>query len=337
MNTIETRRLSSLATHFTSRESFAAPIAVAVLATTMTSGAWAQSSGGGDSTNRPSSVLEEVVVTAEKRDSTVQKTPISITAVSGAELEARGVSDFTSLARETPGISFKSSGPGQTEFAMRGLTSSAGISPTVGFYVDETALSAPTKSAQGKMVIDPNLYDLQRVEVLRGPQGTLYGSGSMGGTIKLITNPPELDSFSGSVQAIGSGTQDGGFNSGVNAMLNLPIAHDVAALRIVGTDKRVEGWVDRVVLNPFPLPANSAERGDMTAAPVERRIEDANSQHLQAARASLLVKPNDRLAIKPGFMYQRISMDGLSLLDDPPGRSAHYRSEEHTSELQSPI
>ena len=132
--------------------------------------------------------LEEIVITAEKRESTVQKTPVSMTAVSGIDMQAQGISDFQTIAAETPGVSFKTSGPGQTEYEMRGLTSTGGFSPTVGFYVDDAPLTAPSQAAQGKVVIDPDLYDLNRVEVLRGPQGTLYGSGSMGGTIKLITN-----------------------------------------------------------------------------------------------------------------------------------------------------
>jgi outer membrane receptor for ferrienterochelin and colicin len=132
--------------------------------------------------------LEEIVVTAEKRNSTVQDTPMSLTAITGDQLQAQGISDLKGVIAEVPGISVRSSGPGQTELEMRGLASSGGSSPTVGFYLDETPLTAPPSTPTGKVVIDPDLFDLSRVEVLRGPQGTLYGSGSMGGTIKLITN-----------------------------------------------------------------------------------------------------------------------------------------------------
>src|ERR1017187_7788535 len=127
----------------------------------------------------PSQDLQEIVVTAEKRESTVQKTPISMTAISGSDLQAQGLSDMTSVAQQVPGVSFKTSGPGQTEFEMRGLTSTGGESPTVGFYLDETALTPPGMAQNGKVVVDPSLYDLNRVEILRGPQGTLYGAGSM--------------------------------------------------------------------------------------------------------------------------------------------------------------
>src|SRR6185437_3916351 len=160
----------------------------------------------------PSQDLQEIVVTAEKRDSTVQKTPISMTAISGADLQAQGVNGLTSVAQQVPGVSFKTSGPGQTEFEMRGLTSTGGESPTVGFYLNETALTPPAMAQNGKVVIDPNLFDLNRIEILRGPQGTLYGAGSMGGTIKLVTNQPDLQRFGVNAQAVLSDTDGGGFN-----------------------------------------------------------------------------------------------------------------------------
>ena len=100
------------------------------------------------------------------------------------------------------------------------------------------------------MVIDPDLYDLNRVEILRGPQGTLYGAGSMGGTIKLVTNAPQLNTVAVTAQTKESGTDGGGFNYGGSAMLNLPIAQDVAAIRFVGTYKYTSGWIDRIVLDP---------------------------------------------------------------------------------------
>jgi iron complex outermembrane receptor protein len=146
--------------------------------------------------------LEEIVVTAEKRETTADKTPISITAVSGRDLQERGITEFSALAAQTPGVSMKTDGPGQTEFEMRGMTSSGGNSPTVGFYLDDVPLTAPAAAQNGKVVIDPSLYDLNRVEVLRGPQGTLYGSSSMGGTIRLVSNQPNLTEYQGSVQTI---------------------------------------------------------------------------------------------------------------------------------------
>ena len=271
-------------------------------------------------------VLESVTITAEKRNSTVQTTPASVTVLTGAELQARGITDFRSAAQQTPGISFKSSGPGQTEYEMRGLTSTGGESPTVGFYLDDISLTPPAMAQNGKVVIDPTLYDLNRIEVLRGPQGTLYGAGSMGGTIKLVTNAPDPGSFFGSVEGIGSGTQGGGFSHTENAMLNIPLSENVAALRLVLTDKYVAGWIDRKVVSPFPLETDgSTKRGDVTAAPVTKNVSDSNEERLHGARASVLVLPTDRLSLTGTLLVQRITQGAPNTIDVPPGNEAHYQ------------
>src|SRR5262249_1408075 len=154
-------------------------------------------------------------------------TAMSISAVSGADLQAAGITDLGTVAAQTPGVAIRSAGPGQTEVDMRGLTSSGGSSPTVGFYLDETPVTPPAGANNGKVVIDPNLFDLNRVEVLRGPQGTLYGSGSMGGTVKLITNAPDLRALKANFQANGSHTDgSSSANGGVSAMVNIPIVED---------------------------------------------------------------------------------------------------------------
>jgi len=288
--------------------------------TALTTTVWAQSAP-------PSQELQEIVVTAEKRDSTVQKTPISITAISGLDLQAQGLSDMTSVAQQVPGVSFKTSGPGQTEFEMRGLTSTGGESPTVGFYLDDAILTPAAMAQNGKTVIDPSLFDLNRVEVLRGPQGTLYGAGSMGGTIKLVTNQPDPKAFAANVELIGSGTTNGGgFNHTENVMLNIPLMQDVAALRLVGTDKYVDGWIDRKVLNPFPTEVNgSTARGDVAGAPVAEDFRHSNTEHLQAGRAALLIQPTDRLSITLGLMHQSLTQDGPSTIDSPPLNETHYQ------------
>jgi iron complex outermembrane recepter protein len=270
--------------------------------------------------------LAEIVVTAQKRSSTVQETPISITAVSGADLQDRGIGDVATLAAATPGVSLKSNGPGQTEIEMRGTTSSGGNSATVGFYLDDVPMTAPTGAQNGKVVIDPTLYDLNRIEVLRGPQGTLYGSGSMGGTVKLITNQPNLIRTEGSFESILSGTDGGGFNHNDNFMLNLPLINDKLALRIVGSEAHTSGWIDRIVLNPFPLPTNGgATRGDVLAAPVQSVRHGSNAEQLYGVRVTMLWKPTDELSITPSIFYQRVTQEGPSSFDSVPGTEAHYQ------------
>ena len=151
--------------------------------------------------------LEEITVTAERYTSTIQNTAISISALSGDQLIAQGITTVQEIAKEVPGLSMRFASPGLTEYEARGLASNGGAAPTVGFYLDEIPLSPPAVSQSGKVVIDPDLYDVQRVEVLRGPQGTLYGSGSMGGTIRVLTNEPKLGTLEGSAQGMGSITQ----------------------------------------------------------------------------------------------------------------------------------
>jgi iron complex outermembrane recepter protein len=289
---------------------------------------WAADPSEADNTSRaqPATDLQEVIVTAEKRDSTVQKTPISLTAITGADLQSQGITDLVEVAQQVPGVSFKTSGPGQTELEMRGLTSTGGESPTVGFYLDETSLTPPAMAQNGKVVIDPSLFDLNRVEILRGPQGTLYGAGSMGGTVKLVTNQPDLQHFDVNAQGAFSNTDGGGFNHTENAMLNLPLAQGIAALRIVGTNENISGWIDREVLNPFPLEVNnSTQRGNVAAAPVSQDFTDSNWETLRGGRASLLVKPTEALSLDAGILYQSIHQGGPNTIDVPPGNEVHYQ------------
>lgn len=278
--------------------------------------------------------LDEIVVTAEKRDSTVQATPISMTALSGADLAEKNVGSIQDLVGAIPGISLRTAGPGQTEYEMRGLGSSGGSVATVGFYIDETPLSASAVALNGRTVIDADLYDLNHTEVLRGPQGTLYGAGSMGGTIKLVTNQPKLNQFEGSAAVDASQTTGGSTNGRGSLMLNFPIG-DIAALRFVTTDKYISGWIDRKVIAPgdFPYPTNFGgcgpyyycTRGNVQDAPVADSIPGSNLERFISSRASLLVQPTDALSVTGNFMYQRIDADGYANYQSPPAQEAIYQ------------
>ena len=206
--------------------------------------------------------LEEIVVTAEKRESTVQATPIAMTALSAGDLAEENIGSIQDLVGAIPGISLRTAGPGQTEYEMRGLGSAGGSVATVGFYIDETPLSASAVALNGRTVIDADLFDLNRTEILRGPQGTLYGAGSMGGTIKLVANPPKLQSFEGEAAVDASQTTGGSTNGRGSLMVNLPIG-DIAALRVVATGKYISGWIDRKVIaaGKFPFPTNFGNCG----------------------------------------------------------------------------
>jgi iron complex outermembrane recepter protein len=264
--------------------------------------------------------LAEVVVTANKRESTVQETAASITAVSSEEITDRGIVDFNSLATSVPGIAMRTSGPGQTEFEMRGLNSAGGNTSQVGFYLDETPLSSPASAQLGKEEIDPTLYDLNRVEVLRGPQGTLYGSSSMGGTVKLVPNAPQLGTFAASSEADLSYTGSGGdFNHKVNGMVNLPIG-DTAAIRVVGSEISDSGWIQRNVLQDGAPPdlgtfPNVSRPANFYSYPLVEQINGANTTTIDSARISLLWKPSDILSITPMAMYQRTQQDAPNAVD----------------------
>jgi iron complex outermembrane recepter protein len=272
--------------------------------------------------------LEEIVVTASKRASTVQDTPISISAVTGNDLLARGVASLADLAQGTPGVSLKSEGPSQTEIEMRGMTSSGGNSATVGFYLDDIPLSGPASAQNGHVVIDPDLYDLNRVEILRGPQGTLFGSGSMGGTVRLISNQPNLSEFQSTAQSVLSGTEGGGFNHKDNLMVNLPLIDDTLAIRLVGTEDYTSGWIDRIVADPFPVAGGNPDgtvRGNVQDAPIEKQYPGSNAYQIYAARMTLLWKPTEKLSVTPSFFHETSTQNGISAYDSDPGTLAHYQ------------
>jgi len=276
--------------------------------------------------------LEEITVTAERFNSTIQNTPISISALSGDQLAAAGLTRLEDIAHEIPGLSMRNAGPGLTEYDARGLASNGGAAPTVGFYLDEIPLSPPALSQSGKVVIDPDLYDIERVEVLRGPQGTLYGSGSMGGTIKVITNQPKLGVFEGSVQGTGSYTDGGGGNYGGNLMLNLPLG-DKLAVRLVLSDLYRSGWIDNITVSPFPVNLASPVQGNVLAAPVTNVFHHANDEQLSGVRLSLLYKPSDDLSILATAFEQSLHLGGYDLLDGSPNSAdpsrvykAHYEA-----------
>ncbi len=285
-----------------------------------------------ESTRADAGQLEEITVTAEKREATIETTAISITAISGTDIQDRGFTDLASLMKTVPGVSIRSSGPGMTEFEMRGVASNGGNSPTVGFYFDDTSLTAPAATNEGKIVISPDLYDLSRVEVLRGPQGTLYGSGSMGGTIKVVSNPPNPDKFDASGEVKFADTDHGGFDHAGNAMVNLPFWDGKAALRIVGSYSDDAGWIDRVVTAPgqFPFPTGLTNgaytiRGNVLAAPIASEYHDVNDVEKSSVRLSAVFKPIDGLTITPSYFYQKLRSGGLPYIDSTPGTDAFYQ------------
>jgi outer membrane receptor protein involved in Fe transport len=322
------------------RIQFHFPLLCCAIAAAIGSGApyaWAQTSGAGGqatATAPKDETLTEIVVTAERRTETVQSATQSITAISGAQLQAQGLTTVQDVLAEVPGVSIGQDGAGQSEVFLRGMAAQGGIAPTTGFYLDGVSLPGPAASTYGHATFDPNLYDVSDVNVLRGPQGTLYGASSMGGTININTNQPNLNKFGASVEAIGSGTQGGGANGGVSAMVNIPLVDDKLALRIVGTDSYTSGWIDRINLGPINMPATINGAGGLASSPVGvtpvSQDKGSNWQTIEGARVILLWAPTDNFSVAPEVVFQRLAQGGASLVDlnstaTAPLAEAHYQ------------
>lgn len=282
----------------------------------------ASSAASGNKSRGP----EVVVVKGRSLRSKAQHAPASVVEVTGRELQERGITSFSALAQATPGVSLKSEGPSQNEVEMRGMTSSGGHASTVGFNLDSTPLTGSANAQNGHVVIDPSLYDLNHIEMLRGPQGTTGGVASMGGSARLVTNQPDPTRIDASVESMLSGTVGGGFNHDDNIMANLPLIRDKLAIRIVGTEDYTSGWIDRIVGSPFPLPtADGAVRGNVAGAPVEKDYPGANAYQIYSTRISLLWRPTENLEITPSFFYETSRQNGISAYDSVPGTDAHYQ------------
>jgi len=186
--------------------------------------------------------VEEIVVTAQKRIERLIDVPLSITAIGGSEIERRAASGLQDLQYSVPGLSLVGSGPGQQRIQLRGVTTTNGL-PTIGQYLDEMPISIDDNTQS----LDLRFIDMERVEVLRGPQGTLYGEGSMGGTIRYLTANPDLTRFGGSFEGQAGKVTDGDTAWRANGVVNLPVVKDRVGLRIAAGYEDTGGWIDNRV------------------------------------------------------------------------------------------
>lgn len=254
----------------------------------------------------------DIVVTAQKRSESIQAVPFSITTFSQAELEERGVQSVYDLSRSAPSLTVVSSGPGENNLIIRGISSIAGSAATVGYYFDDTPIAASSNAAllSTRGVIDPSALDIARIEVLRRPQGTLYGSSSMGGTVRYIANQPDATKIEGNVGADLSGTDHGGFNYNLNAVVNAPIVTDRIALRIAAYYRRDDGFIDRYPIDPANYlgirPGSSAQ-------------QNVNTYETYGARASLLLKLGDTLSLTLSIFDRYTKLGSSFTFDGVPG------------------
>jgi len=233
--------------------------------------------------------LEEVVVTAQKRSEDVNKVPTSISVLSGDALAEGHIANYDDLTRAIPSVSFAAGGAGlgvgegMTVIEMRGISSSSGAA-TVGVYLDETSVTVP-QTYDGAS--QPVAFDIDHVEVLRGPQGTLYGASSMGGTIRFIQAKPNLESVGGFVTGDLSGTDHGRINYQTSGVANLPVVEGKFALRLGAYYNSDSGWI-----NNYGLDGSLIKGG-------------VNSDATKAVRVAALYAPTEDLNIFAQINYQR--------------------------------
>lgn len=248
------------------------------------------------SSSKSAVTLSEVMVTANRRREPEREVPMHVDTVSAISLQQVGAKNLNDYVSYQPGVFFASSGgTGQGELIMRGVSTGNQTSPTVSVYIDDVPVGGSTVyAAAATFVFDPALLDLDHIEFLYGPQGTLYGAGSMGGLVKYVTLKPDTGGFSGSVGGDISNTNRGGTSYTEHASLNIPLVKDKAALRVSLVDQHVTGVYKAV----GETPAGGADR-----------------THTKGARVQLEVDPIDKLTLNVTAMAQKIAADGLSMSD----------------------
>ena len=250
-------------------------IGTAVALIVFSAAANGQSSGSAIAASTNNAGLEEIVVTATRREETVNTVPLSVTAYDTAKLDAQGIVSIDDLALMTPGLAFtRTRYADTTSISIRGIASSVGAA-TTGVYVDDTPVQVRTLGF-GATNLYPENFDLERVEVLRGPQGTLFGAGSEGGTVRFITTPPSLTDYSGYARADSSYMDHGSPNGEAGVAFGGPIINDTLGFRASGWFGHDGGYIDRV------SPINGATLD-----------HDANYANSYAVRAALRFKPTD--------------------------------------------
>jgi outer membrane receptor protein involved in Fe transport len=251
-----------------------------------------------DTGNRP---LPEIIVTAQKRSEVETKVPISMMAIDQETLTKQGVTDISDIARLVPGLNFQASDDaGDTSISIRGISSDVGAA-TTGIYIDDSPVQA-RPDAVGTHPY-PKIFDLDRVEVLRGPQGTLFGSGSEGGTVRFITPEPSLTDYSGSVRTEFADTYGADPSFQTTAAVGGPIIDGKIGFRASASYRDDGGYIDRV----------SPVTGQQTAS-------DTNKTGSEVARLAFRIAPTDQFFITPAVFYQDTRADDLSLYWEASGR-----------------
>jgi outer membrane receptor protein involved in Fe transport len=237
-----------------------------------------------------SGVPQEIIVTSTRRAAALSKVPASVSAFSAQTMDKLDIKSFASLAKFTPGVDFDQD---SNTISIRGIKSDAG-SATTGVYIDDTPIQLRALGLNANSSL-PDVFDLDRVEVLRGPQGTLFGAGSEGGTVRYITPQPSLTDFTGMAHAELSGTEGGGLSFEAGAALGGPIVDDKVGFRLSGWARRDGGWIDKI--DPY------------TGATTD---SDANRTNTYLVRAAVTFQPIDNLTITPSYNFEQRTLNNYN-------------------------
>ncbi len=278
--------------------------------------AGAQTQASSTAAAAAASPLEEVVVTATRREESLSKVPVSVTAMTQEGLDLRGIKDIESLARFTPGINVDNSGT--NNIAIRGIASSGGAG-TTGIYIDDTPIQMRALAFNPDEAV-PKAFDIDRIEVLRGPQGTLFGAGSMGGTVRYITTKPSLTTTSVYARGEMAWTQEGDPSYEAGIAVGGPLIDDKLGARMSVWYRKDGGWIDRI--NPDTL-ALSGRRTNYTDSTV--------------ARLAVVWAPSENWSITPSIYYENLKKNDVSnfwtLYSKP---SSNYYISANPTQLYSP-
>jgi iron complex outermembrane recepter protein len=260
----------------------------------------------------------EIVVTATRRDASLQSVPLSISALSPDKITTLGIRSSNDIASSTPGLSFIDNGDGSEQLSVRGVVAIGGVATTA-FYVDETPIAQRLGAAYS-----PRYFDIERVEVLRGPQGTLYGASSMGGAVRIITAKPNLTKFEGGIRAEGSTTRFASTNGVFDGAISIPIITDKLALRINGFYEKESGWIKRFRpdLPDDPnayVTADGLTPGIPLTAVLDPKGTRTGDQKVFGGRAALRFDPVEAVSLTATYAYQERRNDGFTTADTAEG------------------
>jgi iron complex outermembrane receptor protein len=252
-------------------------------------------------------VLQEITVTATRREESLSKVPISIAAIDQVDMDSRGLKQIDGLARFTPGLVLTRTNNGSNNISIRGISSGAGAG-TTGVYIDDTPIQVRNLAYSSGNAF-PTLFDLERVEVLRGPQGTLFGAGSEGGTVRFIQPAPSLDRQSVYSRAEYSMTDGGDPSYEIGGAYGAPLVEGKVGFRVSVFHRTDGGFIDGVTGTPVVTPSGTGAPPSLTFQNVRKVRENTNSSEALGARAALKWQVTDAFDITPSITYQKQERD----------------------------